>query len=401
VIGTDKLDWISGIWWRRIPRALAHLSSYLWAVATDGLYLVLWPRVGAFATPLCLALGAFIGGTRLGFHTVFAESIPLMLFVIALGLMSAHLGAAFLIGFAAGEYGSTNAAYGYVSHPSLARLSHLVQYGVMAVMLVTIPVIAKYLVGDLTARLTSNSRWRLAVAVVAYPVTAVALALCWSKAIPQLIRPSYIWTGRSLPAHPLVMELPPGETSWLVHQFGAWPLVIGVACLAALARIGVQLYILKNERLARAFDEAADRVQVRAPAWTSGRSAQALQVIARPLWLTLLLAGMYDYGYRSDLSLMSVWQPILIFVSALVLSLIRYLAIPFPPVSWGKTVARVPLIARLLLAMAVLYPLADVVIRLTSDGRAFTPIVITVVLSLVLFHVVSPNAPPQSSSQAA
>lgn len=395
------LDWICGIWWRRIPRALAHLSSYLWAVATDGLYLALWPRTGAFATPLCLALGAFIGATRLGFHVAFAESIALMLFMIALGLMSAHLGAAFLLGFAVGEYGSVNLEYGNVAYPLLGRLSHPVQYGVMAAMLVAIPVVTKYLVGDLTARLTSNSRARVAVAVAGYPLTAVALVLCWTKAVPQLIRPSYIWAGRALPPHPLVIDLPSGMSSWLVYQIGAWPLVIGVACLAALARIGVQLYILKNDRLSRAFDEAADRVQVRAPAWSSGRTAQALQAIARPLWLTLLLGGVYDYGGYSDLREMSLWQPALIFVSALLLSLIRFRAIPLPPVSWGTIVARVPLVVRLLLAMALLYPLAYVVVRLTSDNHAFTPVVITTALSLVLFHVLTPSAPPAAPSRAA
>ena len=203
-----------------------------------------------------------------------------------------------------------------------------------------------------------------------------------------------------MPTSPLIVASLPGMSPWLVGPIGAWPLVVGVACVAVVVRIGVQLYILKNDRLARAFDVAADRVQVHAPAWTSCRTARALQVIARPIWLASLLAGMYDYGYRSDLSLMSVWQPVLIFVSALVLSLIRYLAIPFPPVSWGKTIARVPLIGRLLLAMAVVYPLAYVIVRLTSDGSTFRPIVITIALSLVLFHVVSPSARPQASRAA-
>ena len=90
MIGTDRLDWIGGIWWRRIPRALGHLSSYLWAAATDGLYLVLWPRVGAFATPLCLALGGFIGGTRLGFDLSFADSIPLILDGVQVGVVLAR-----------------------------------------------------------------------------------------------------------------------------------------------------------------------------------------------------------------------------------------------------------------------------------------------------------------------
>src|SRR5439155_22850011 len=98
------VDLLTRLWWIRLPRSAARLPGGVSAHLADGHFLAAFPVLGALATPAAAVTGLAFGGLRVGYSRSFSESLTLVVVSVVCGYLAGQLGAAFVAGFAIGDF---------------------------------------------------------------------------------------------------------------------------------------------------------------------------------------------------------------------------------------------------------------------------------------------------------
>lgn len=144
-----------------------------------------------------------MGALTLGYDRVFTESVWIVLIVTLAGFFATHLGLAFAIGFAVGDFlvGQrqwTLDRFGITGNDLLAgllrvRLPLLIGYAILAAVAVYLPRLARALIADIPRieRLPKEATFAV-VGLLNLIVVAVAARL-WAEASAVLVRPLFTW----------------------------------------------------------------------------------------------------------------------------------------------------------------------------------------------------------------
>lgn len=391
---------VAQLWWMRLPTMVTRWSPMLSRALTDGTH---WaaasPVFGAAAPPAALVAGLVIGAQRIGFQSVITESLGLLLILAGLGMVSAHLGMAFLTGFAFGDFFLSRADWlpptgllypEYVlEYLAVTKLPLLIMYGALGILLVKTPLLTRALVSGVKI----PSRWEkwptIVITMVLGMAVSFALAFSWALAVPLLIRPLFLWRGGTIPV----------EAMWAL-QHSPW--LIGlVAGLSMLVSTGVQ-FVLEHRRIATKpatpTAETIEHAHQKPP-----YLPPVLQVLLQASWFTFLLAG-----------LLATWiDGLALFLLLAVLGLARAGPLPLPLDTWRRLIGRIPLLVRLAVGLVI----AAVTVRLLVRAgiTAWTPLLaagtpgitaayrimlVLIAVSLLIIFLADPG-PPRARHAAA
>jgi hypothetical protein len=379
--------------WVRLPAAAARVSSGLAETMLDGSGALAIPALAMLVVPLAAAAGFAVGALHLTFETAFTESVLLMAAFAAVGIFSAHAGMWLLIAFAIGDFvlfhadwSTTPGAFGFgeqgtlLTHLAEVRVPLVIEYGVLSLLVVGIPLSVKGLLGRLRfpGRLGPDGQLRLALA--AGGALTAALVFLWTQAAALLIRPLFTFTGSS----PTDAAIVPLQRDGLV--------VVIVATVVALVRVAIQQRGVPPGPAAARMDRleaelAARRMRGRP---LLARVPVTIRAVARAGWATLLLSGLYFE-----------WADALIMGLILLgFTLARAGVVRLPLGRWPEIAAQLPVLLRLGLAFAIVFLIGNLTIDLITGSETFRPLVVITGVSLAVFFLLIPPAPPRRPAAA-
>lgn len=371
--GTVTEGRLPDLWWRRSPRLAGKVSRLFPAVLTDGVYLCAWPAVAGWAPPLALLTGFLIGWLHFTPGETYTYSILILALLMAISSLGAALGAWSVLGYALGDFllfPHARFFYGaFVDALFRVRAPLLITYVLLAVLLVVVPLTSQGFRRQLTARLPRASPLRTALGAIIQAVFQAALVLVWTHAVPTLIRPIYTWLGHQ----------PPIEAVQPLQQYGI-VLVVLAAVLGALRAVLEERALVRPGMLQQvvqirlAVARVAPRRGGRLPAWATA--------ILKAAFITFMLAG-----------LMIGWLDALAFLTIFTVVILLRAQLPSRLGSWTRMIARVPLLIRIGVGMAISYGLASLIVGvLWSHTQTFLPILISTTASLIVFALLLPGA---------
>lgn len=382
----SALDGGTRLWWVRLPRAGARISSTLGLTLLDGHWVGAVRVLGIVASPLVLLAGVAIGGRHPGFEVLPTESLPLLALLIAIGVASGQLGGALLGGFAVGDLFLSGSTWSYDgSSLSLSSLASgdageylvrvvvplLIAYGVLAVVMVKLPLGTKAVVRALLPGDRSPLALRIGLALVAQVALTAALVYLWSLAAPVLLRPVWTWRG----ALPTVDAIEPlqQDASTL-----AW-----VAAVVAGLRIGIQALLVTVRSLAdrsAVIEHELCRPLPTRPLYD--RLPGVLRGAMAGMFTTLLLAGLF-----------SGWvEAVVVFSAVTFFQLARTGVIPVPLGAWARLMERIPVLVRFAAGLVVVYLVGRWFLpdRIRA-AETFAPQLVFLLLGLAVFYLLVPT----------
>lgn len=386
------MDGVTRFCWVDLPRrAAARGWESLAGVLADGHVLAGLGRVAGLLTLVSLVGGLVVGAYHPGFDVVFTESLPLVLTVLALGVLSAQLGLAVTLGYAIGDFFVQHTAWtteaqpwqdvsGVLGQPFLAnllvvRVPLLIEYGLLAALAVGVPVAARSLGASVSLRLRLPDGMLLAVSAVVMSLTAFVITRFWAASAPLVIRPLFTWTvdvglgGGTMPIEPVE----PIQTNemWIAR----------VAVLAMLARALVTWWLGKQRATPVDRAEQALLAPLDAPPPARSPYRVVLRTFAVALGGVLFLAGMIE----------SWWAAAVLACAFLLAQLVQSGDIPFPPRGWRRLVDRVPVLVRFGAVLLVVNGVAKAVLDRAIDEESFQLMVWPVALSILAMAVLVPD----------
>lgn len=380
-------DW----WWARLPLLVLRLFTRVAVAMVDGLYLAAWPRVGALAPPLALLAGLALGWGHWTFDIAFSESLLILCLAAALGVLSAHLGLLFTIGFAVGDFFLADtpwtslrfANWGqalFLKHLVQVRVPLLIQYSLMAMLTVNIPLVTK----SLLAQFRPPASWprppRLLLATIGHGLLTYVLVYFWAQTVPLLIRPLFTWRG-AMPVYAVMAPLQENSIR-----------VIVVALIASVVRMYLQGMTASRPELSVRLDglqerlaesEAIHPLDARLPLW--------LSVLAGAIWSTVLLSGMLEG--RADWALLGA--------AVLVARAARYGLIAIRLGFWARLMERIPLLLRLIAGMLLVRLASGMILARQIQGSSFRPILMITVFAIVVTYLLTPPVRAPEGGRAA
>ncbi|HLC49724.1 MAG TPA: hypothetical protein VJI96_05065 [Candidatus Andersenbacteria bacterium] len=374
------IERLTDFFWLTLPWRIRRLSSSAVFALVDGAYTMSWPKLAALGSVASVLGGFCVGWLHPGFEIVFSESLILMIIVAVLGTLGAHFGLLFVFGYATGDLllGGIDrySLYGVSSASWVVRIfvPQLIEYTLLAFLMVSIPLLVKYLLVSWPwgARLSRGSM--LALAMVGHVLLTVGLVYLWAQVVPVMARPLFTWRG----------VLPTTDMA-IVLQKNVQPLLWAVA-IASLVRMVAQSVIAtrtSNEARVNSWQKKllsvlpiTSFVQEKLPAW----AVSVLKIIGT----LFLLSGVFQS-----------WTEV---VGIGVIIALIYAAqdglIPVPLGKWREIVYKVPLLARLLGGGIVIYVVTSLVLAVqSSPNQGFRPTVISIGVSFLIMYLLSPGVP--------
>ncbi|MDF2963136.1 MAG: hypothetical protein K0S39_4871, partial [Paenibacillus sp.] len=190
-------------WWVQLPYRASRFSKKLPYTFLDGLYMAAWPVVAAWTPLLAFLTGLMIGWWHPGFESVFSESLVVLMIAAIVGLSSANLGMFFIVGFIAGDFFLQHTSWtqvgwrrneGVFEHVIKVRLPLLIEYGLLYILVVKIPMITKALSAQLRIPFLPLKA-SFSVTAGLYVVLTGVLVYFWTQTVPVLIRPVFTWVS--------------------------------------------------------------------------------------------------------------------------------------------------------------------------------------------------------------
>jgi hypothetical protein len=385
-------------WWIRLPRYATRLSRPISATLADGHFLAAWPVLGTIATPAALLTGLLFGALRIGYYRSFSESLTLVLVAVAFGFVAGQLGAAFVAGFAVGDFfiGQTSwifhsSASGIMGNgliPGLLRIRvpMLIAYLVLLSLAVALPALIRRLLQNLPGVNRLPSTVGFGVAVVLNVVLVYLGVRLYVNAAAVLIRPLYTWSVRlTLFGHPIPPErVVAPEAVQTFQRDGVW--IIRVAIIATLVRFLFVWLTLQVPAL-RARLEAVERglAQPATDRPLIERYGPWPALIASAIAGTLMLGGLIEVW----------WVAALFFVELLLLRALTAGLVPPRVNRWRRLVAHVPLVLRLAVALLTVQTLASAFVGRTSS---FTPMAVFVAAAVAVLYLLAPGEPRKAAT---
>ena len=397
---------LAGLWWIGLPSLFRRVSASVFAYLLDGVWIFAFRPLAIVATPLAAGGGLLIGATTTGYQVASFESILLVSSIVVVGTLSAHLGMALVTGLAVGDFFLAGRDWtleqasrfslptqspglldeGLIGALARERLPLLIGYALLAVVAVGIPPLIKGLLAQLPVPVSWPTPIQIALSAGGHAGLTYFLVSLWVQATPVLIRPMWVWQLDQLSARDVSLALVQP-----LQQDGS--LLLGLAVAASLLRMGLQWYVVLDERRGARMSALQERLR----RWAGVPSAPGrIRRLGRVIWRTavgtLLLAGM-----------LATWADAAVLAAVLfVAGLVQMRIVPIPMGEWPATAARIPLLLRLIAALIfvslLIQPLAE---RLVDPQAAtFRTFLAMTVLAMLVFMVLLP-APPLSRAQEA
>jgi hypothetical protein len=400
----DPIARFARVLWLDTPRRIIRRLPGLTGIVGDGYFLVTVPPVAVLAPFAASVGGLIVGGARLGYVDVYTESMLLMTVAIAIGCVSAQLGALAIAGFSVGEifvaerswslakpfFGSDEPfTSGLLGSLARVRLPLLISHLLLAAVVIIVPRTAR-------AMALSVGRWRRIPNSLAWPVTGILSIVVvwigtrtWTAAAPTLVRPRFTWLGSN--SQPTSAAITPLQING--------DRLVATAVIATMARhvwIGLTMFSEPlRSRLRRA--EAASAAAVSdAPAThlspPSGvaphRSRRMLASLTTAGLATLTLAGILEQG----------WLWIAAFTTFATMGLVRAGLVLIEPVErWKQLTARIPSIVRLATAWILARVVTD---GLSNDTiRTYTGLAVFVLAGSLVVFALFPGPPVHASAR--
>ena len=375
--GSTTLDAPTHFWWVRLPLALRWGSATFMIALLDGHYITAYPRISPFASPFALVLGLVVGWLHLGFDLVPTEALWLVVALVVIGTLSAHLGTLFLVGFAVGDFVlATHEAFnvrGVFQQSTLVRLPLIIEYALLGILLISIPLMTKGLLAQLVPSPRLGRHIRFIIAVVGHAALTFGLVFLWTQTVPILIRPVFTWVGNQ----PTTQAIVP------LQQYGH---LIALAALpASVGRLVLQVRTAIHVRLRTRPDAVERHVQAAAPVLPyTQRLPRRIRAVGHTVWSTLLLAGMFQ-SWPAALLLGTV---------ILLLQLARAGVVSVPLGAWPRVAARLPLMLRLIAGSIIVFLLSRLVVgQAQLRSESFAPFVLLTGIALIVLFLLTPPLP--------
>lgn len=391
MVPPDRFLRHGGLWlWAELPLRALRFSSRLGTALVDGSYLAAWHRIAALAPPVAFLAGVALGWSHWTFRTAFSESLLILLIAAFVGVMSAHLGLMFTLGLAMGDLFLTYASWkagGYLRWGNWTSLQHLVriwvplliQYGLLSMLTVNLPLITKGLLAQFRPPASWNRPTRFAMALGGHAFLTYVLVYFWVQTVPVLIRPVFTWRG----SQPTVAAMTPLQLN------GMW--VLMVAVLASALRMCLQGMTASRPDLGARLDELQERLAVSASiAPLDQRLPSWLTALGGAVWSTLILAG-----------LLQSWLDWLLLSGAI---LFVYGArsgwIPIRLGAWSALMQRIPVLLRLTAGMLLIRFLAGMLLPDMIRQQSFRPMLLITILAIFMIYFLTPPAPSSEGEGA-
>ena len=346
---------------------MARISQLAAVAFADGSYLCRWPKLAAFGPPVCLVFGLIAGWTHFSSGETFTFSLPLMAIMTVIASFGAGLGTWCWLGYVAGDL--LLYQLWHVNNDLFLRLSAaLLSYVLLSLLLILIPITSENIRRRALSRVSAALKDRMVrelASSVAQGVIQGLLILIWVNAVPTLIRPAYTWLSMSPPV-PAIRPLQ--ENGDVLIALGG---VFGVV------RQFLQFYALRQSAVAGI-------------AWNLQQVLhRARSTVTWPAWMNPLLTSAFSVFLLSGL-LESWLDAFILLVVFFGLNVARQMLVGKLP-QWGAIVFKIPWLLRFPAALLVSYGISWAIIGgMWSSTYTFRPVVISVVLSCIVFALLFP-----------
>src|SRR2546430_11215275 len=396
--GEYTVNTLTRLWWEGRPRRADRLSPGVSAHVGDGHFLAAYPLVGTVATPAAAVTGLAFGAFRIGCLRSFSESLTLVLVAVALGYLAGQLGAAFVAGFAVGDFligqtrwifhskGSGIMGDGLIAGVLRIRVPMLIAYLLLLALAVALPALFRRLLADLPGVRRLTGQFGFGVAVILNVVLVYLGVNVWVKAAAVLIRPLYTWSvrltvfGFPIPPERVVAR----EAVQTFQDDGIW--IVRVAVIATLVRFALVWLTLEvpalNRRLLAVEHELAHPV----PDAPASQRYRRLPVAVLTAGLSTLMLSV----------LIEAWWMAARFVGAFFL--IRALSSGLIPPRldwWRRLVGRIPLLVRLAVAPLAVQAMAT---SFVGPTHSFTPMALFIAAAVGVLYLLVPRAPRRAEA---
>lgn len=375
-------------WWIRRPLLLRYVGVTPFLASMDGYVLTTKARLGAIAPPVALLLGLLVGWKTWGYAAIFSESLLLMALIAALGTLSAHLGGALVVGLAFGDFVLRRESWtlccsvdgflhsGFLAHFARERVPLLILYALLVFLAVLVPLAVKGLVSELRPA-DLPRRYQAGVAVTAHVLLTGALVYLWAQTVPVLIRPAWTWVG--------IYDLPVEAVQPL--QLNSIRIVL-VAMAASAGRMAWQLRTADRPELGAQIDLRVSRIQAAEPVRPfPDRLPPLVRIVLQAATATVMMSGLF----------LNWIEGLVVGVVVLGLLAVRLGLIRVPLGPWPRIARRIPLAARMLAGLLIVYIVARIVVPggyTAESASTFRPITITVVVAMIVFALLNPPPDP-------
>lgn len=375
------LHWFVRFWWVLLPFRASRLSRKLPFTFLDGLYMAAWPAVAAWAPVLSLLTGLAVGWWHPGFESVFSESLVVLMICAIVGISSANLGLLFIAGFIFGDFFLYHISWtevgwrrdeGFFENVIKVRFPLLIEYGLLYVLMVKIPMVTKALTAQLRFPFLPL-KTGFNIAAVLYTLITGVLVYFWTHTVPVLIRPVFTWVSSS----------PPSQATVPLQQY-EW-VVIFVAVITAAIRMLLQGMTAFRSEVGKPLDELERELRELPPVKSlSDRVNPWFSAAAASLWSVLMIAGVYK----------SWIDPILIGALILVMLAMRKQLIPLPMGVWAKWMDKIPLLVRLVIGFILIKIIASALLEnMMHTTNTFRPLLLMTALSMLIIFLLTPQLP--------
>ncbi len=370
-------------WWIQLPLRVARWFPTLGSGLSDGLYLVRWPIIAGIGPLVALLLGLLLGALHQ--EATFTASSFVMALLIAVGLLSAHLGVWAIGGYAIGDlflHRRSGVSTDVLDNVLQVQVPLLLSYVLFALAVVIIPLILTAIRLQIRQQPLSPRLLRL-LEIVVYVSLSAGVIYLWAMAMVILIRPVYIWQGDQPTASAIV---PLQERGWILS-------------LTAVLATSIRLFLetratsLRVARLAALMSQALQAISAQ-------QSQHAVPWVVRLLVgaasLTLLMSGMIANWLEAGL--------VFVFIT-----LVLWVRDQLRASSWPllQPLAYVPWLIRFAIGLVLSYVLSRAIVSaLWSYTQTFQPVLVATCLSVALLTLLTAvgqpvrhDAPPQPTPQ--
>ncbi|MBW4625526.1 MAG: hypothetical protein KME49_08480 [Brasilonema octagenarum HA4186-MV1] len=375
-------------WWHHLPISVSRFSPMLAVILTDGFYLTAWRKVSAFGPPLCLLLGFLIGWFHFAPGNTFTFAIWVMALMLAISSFGAGLGAWLWLGYSLGDFilfpHLQNSDWLNFNVWIYLRIPLILSYILLGILLVSIPLTSKGLrrltlpgLEEKLPELTlTQRRIMTGIAAVIQAGLMAALVYVWTQAVPTLIRPVYTWQGNQPP----VEAIQPLQTSGQI--------LVVVAAILGIIRVVIEYESLNNPSVKRQ------------PGVLQGVLTKKASLRPFPVLIAVPIKAAFSTFMLSGI--LTGWQDaIIVGVLLLLAMLLRESVLIRLDTRWINQICRVPLLLRIVVAFGINYFLAVKIVEVMWNSTStFLPIVISTILSFVVFALLIPNAGSQKQKKA-
>jgi hypothetical protein len=367
--------WLAWFWYYPAA-AVSRLSRMAQAVMIDGFYLAAWPKVAAFLPPASLLFGLLVGC----FHFAPGDTFTFSLFIMALLFSIANFGAALgvwlLVGYCLGDFFYFHHLESYLlGNYSLkaiviAALALGIVYVLLAMLIVLLPVISLGLRRTTLRKIKAGSGAHLFLAVPLQMLVQAGLVFIWIQNVPTLIRPFYVWQN----------YYPPVEAMQPLQINGNY--LVGWAALLGAIRVVLEHFARRSSVLAVQAKELRNVLE--------GKAHRPVQL---PDWLVSVFKAALATLMLSGL-ILEWWEAFVLFSATALIFFARDMGQPkWEP--WKRFVAHVPLVLRIAVAGFLSYQICLLIVNAMWSGTdTFRPLIVSVVVSLLVFVLIIPKDSP-------